>query len=106
MELQQKINHCYIKVLFCLELFKPTLFQRGFLALNCVCRIRTRDTRTLGQSPSELSHMRQVQQMSGIASHVAQFLGRPSIHRHLPFKKADSKTGQIICYKCGQSICS
>ena len=61
MELQQKINYCYIKGLFCLELFKPTLFQRGFPAPNCVCRIRTLDTRPLGQSPSEMSHMRQVQ---------------------------------------------
>ena len=70
MELQQKINYCYIKVYFFLELFKPTLFQRGFLALNGVCRIRARDTRPPGQSPPEMSQMRQ---MSENASHVAQF---------------------------------
>ena len=59
-EWQRFISCCFINV-FYLEFFDPLFFQREYLASDCLFRIRTRDARPLGQSPPEISQMRQVQ---------------------------------------------
>ena len=61
-----------------LEFFDPLLSQREYLASDCLLSIRTCGARPLGQSPPEKTQMRQVQQMTEIPFHVAQFQGRPS----------------------------